>query len=98
MQTKLTGKQNRMTGIMNALGFGRKRGGAGAVVAVLAVCAIVASMTISVVGETAGRYTPQGDDIPSPTDDTQPIPWEKPITQAPPTVHYNGATPARLPC
>ena len=97
MQSKLTRKQNIVTGIMNALGYGRKRGGAGAVAAALAVCAIVASLTISAVGEPTGRHTPINDDIPGSTDDTQPVPWDKPVIlkQIP---EYNGAMPGRLPC
>jgi hypothetical protein len=93
MQTKLTVKQNIVTGIMNALGLGRKRGGAGAVAAALAVCAIVASLSISVVGESPERNIPQGE-VPEPVDDTEP-PNKKLVTQEP-IVSYHGATPDRL--
>jgi hypothetical protein len=97
MQSKLTRKQNIVTGIMNALGFGKKRGGAGAVAAALAVCAIIASLTISAVGEPANWHTPTNDDIPCTDNDTQPTPWDKPVIleQIP---EYNGAVPGRLPC
>ena len=96
MQNKFTRKQNIVTGIMNALGFGRKRGGAGAVVAALAVCAIVASLTISVVGE-----CPEGvsnDDVNFEHENNPiPVPVEKPLIQEP-IVTCRGATPERLPC
>ena len=96
MQSKLTGKQNIVTGIKNALGLGRKRGGAGAVVAALAVIAIVSCMTVSAVGEHPERNNPPGD-VPEPSNGFEPTPWEKPITQEPPITHH-GAMPTRLPC
>ena len=86
-----------MTGIMNALGFGRKRGGAGAVAAALAVCAIIASLTISVVGEPVDRpISPPRGEVPEPVVDFE-LPVKNPVTQKP-TGIYNGATPQRLPC
>lgn len=84
-----------MTGIRNAFGFGRKRGGAGAVAAALAVCAIMASLSISEVHGIPIRNN-YGDEIPDPVDDTEP-PVKIPVIQEP-TITYNGATPERLPC
>jgi hypothetical protein len=97
MQTKLTVKQNIVTGIMNALGLGRKRGGAGAVAAALTVCAVIASLTISAVGEHIDKsIIPPRGEVPEPVDDTVP-PVKIPVTQEP-KITYNGATPTRLPC
>ena len=97
MKNKLTRKQKIVTGMMNAFGFGRKRGGAGAVIAALAICAIVTSLAISVVGESTDRpIIPPRGEVPEPVVDIEP-PVKNPVTQEP-TVSYHGAMPAKLPC
>lgn len=76
--------------------FGRRRGGAGAVAAALAVCAVLVCVSVSAVGQNSIACQPDGE-IPENWDDPIPIPWEKPHIQEP-IVKYHGATPSRLPC
>ena len=102
MQKTSTRKLNIVPGIKNALGFGRRRGGAGAVTAALVVFAVVACLSVSAVGEsTIEKAVSNGSqpdyEIQETTDDLEPVPWDKPIVQETP-IEYNGATPSRLPC
>lgn len=93
MQNKFRGKHNIVAGIRNAIGFGKRRGGAGAVVCVLAICVIIGCLAIPAVG--ADPRPINSDDVPTDEPGTI-IPWDKPVVQEP-KPSYNGATPTRLP-
>ncbi|MDD4308060.1 MAG: hypothetical protein PHU53_04555 [Thermoplasmata archaeon] len=110
MESKFKGIQNIVTGIKNAFGFGKNRGGAGVAIAALAVCSLVACMTGMSVGgsadsspeaftsvDTSDVSCPPSGEIPEPEDNQEVVPWEKPPVQLPET-NYHGAMPSRLPC
>ena len=94
MQKKFTGIRKTGPGIMNA--FGRRRGGAGAIAAILAVCAIVASMTVSVVGEIPQEDISNDDVSYNHPYSPEPVPCEK-LTSEEPADACHGAQPNRLP-
>lgn len=110
MESKFKGIQNIVTGIKNAFGFGKTRGGAGAVIAALAVCSLVGCMTFTSAGgttesspeaftsvDTSDVSCPPSGEIIEPEENEEVVPWEKPPVQLPET-GYHGAMPSRLPC